>query len=107
MIKTASLLVLPCGVAGVIYNVQRQVLNLCVHVCMCVCVCEREREVGVTKTDTEGTGRAYRDHLGLWLTVFGKINSGAINIFWASLVAQAVKNPPAMQETSLQRVGRN
>ena len=75
--------------------------------CVCVCVCVREREVGVTKTDTEGTGRAYRDHLGLWLTVFGKINSGAINIFWASLVAQAVKNPPAMQETSLQRVGRN
>ena len=80
---------------------------MCVCVCVCVCETEREREMGVTKTDAEGIGRAYRDHLGLWLTVFGKINSGAINIFWASLVAQVVKNLPAMQETSLQRVEHN
>ena len=35
-----------------------------------------------------------------WYTVYGLL------LLWASLVAQLVKNPPAMQETSVRFLGR-
>ena len=37
--------------------------------------------------------------------VFSIINSATMSM-WASLVAQLVKNPPAMQETPVQLLGR-
>ena len=50
-------------------------------VCVCVCVCERERE--------RERERGIQGFL-VW---------GGVGDIGASLIAQMVKNPPAMQET--------
>ena len=44
-----------------------------------------------------GMCRLHRDAL---------IQEHVFQIYWASLVAQAVKNPPAIQETQVQSLGR-
>ena len=75
-------------------------------VCVCVCVCIRQRELPDSSVAKESacnagdpssfpeSGRCAGEGIGY-----------PLQYCWASLVAQLVKNPPAMRETWVQSLG--
>ena len=76
-------------------------------VCVCVCVCIRQRELPDSSVAKESacnagdpssfpeSGRCAGEGIGY-----------PLQYCWASLVAQLVKNPPAMQETPVRFLGQ-
>ena len=81
------------------------IICACVCICVCVCVCINERESVAQSCPTQSACNA--EDLGSIPRLERSPGEGIgypLQYSWASLVAQMVKNLPAMQETWVRKI---
>ena len=77
---------------------------MCVYICVCVCINERESVAQSCPTQSAHDAEDLGSIPGLEMSP-GEGIGYPLQYSWASLVAQPVKNLPAMQETWVQSLG--
>ena len=77
---------------------------MCVYICVCVCINERESVAQSCPTQSAHDAEDLGSIPGLEMSP-GEGIGYPLQYSWASLVAQPVKNLPAMQETWVRSLG--